>query len=83
MVTITPETRAATFKWFADHARECARAAQAGEFYVNDVPRYVEAREAEALRYEQGEGGTSLAFLQRAIFIQTGECWPILPARES
>lgn len=77
-VALTEETISATWKHFADQCRACAAAAKAGEFHVNDLRSYVDDQEALARMFEAREGRMSLGFLQRAVFIQTGECPPIL-----
>lgn len=81
-VTLTAETIAATFQWFADNARLCASEAQAGAFFVNNLSDYVKRKEAEALEYEakknEEPNRLSLAFLQRAYYIQSGESVPML-----
>lgn len=80
-VTLTPETLDLTWQWFADLDRECARAAQAGEFRVNDLPRYVADCEERAARYDAHDNGgrpLSLTFIQRAYFIQSGKSVPLL-----
>jgi hypothetical protein len=80
-VTLTDATLDATWQWFANHERECARAAQAGEFRVNDLARYVEHCNQNAARYDahNTEGRPlSLTFIQRAYFIQSGESVPML-----
>lgn len=83
-VTLTDATIRETFRWYADIERKCSAAAQAGEFRVNDLPRYVADCEASAKKYDaQAESGAeerlSLAFIQQAYFIQSGESVPILP----
>ena len=80
-VTLTTETINAAWQWFADNQRECARAAQAGEFRVNDLARYVADCEQQAARYDAHDTGgrpLSLTFIQRAYFIQSGESVPML-----
>ena len=78
MATLTREAVNATREWFADNARACAAEAQRGEVRVNDLPAYVtwcEERAAAALR---GDYDRSLTFLQRATYIQTGNCPALL-----
>lgn len=82
-VVLTVETLAKTFQWFADNQRACAEGAQNGDFFVNDVENYVLDCNARAQVYEaQIEKGPfgrlSLAFLQRAYYIQSGESVPML-----
>lgn len=82
IVTITSETIAATYDWFAANSRLCASEAKAGKFFVNDLDKYVEECEAQALEYEackeKETGRFSFAFMQRAYYIQTGESIPLL-----
>ena len=82
-VELTQETIDATLRWYADHNRALARAAQAGEFRVNDLAAWIAGSEASAAQWEAMIGGDPgrmwLGFWQRAIDIQTGECVPILP----
>ena len=82
-ITLTKETIEATFQWYADHARLCASEAKAGAFRVNDLERYVRENEEEALSYERQkkdgpDGRYSLAFIQQAYYIQSGESVPML-----
>lgn len=82
-VILTVETIKKTFQWYADNQRACAKAAQNGEFFVNDLEDYVSDCNARAQVYEaQIESGPfgrlSLAFLQRAYYIQSGESVPML-----
>lgn len=77
-VQLTAETIYATRRWFANKAIGCALSAQLGEHHVNDLGRYVAWREEAAVSSLDGAGDHTLAFIQRAYFIQTGECVPIL-----
>jgi hypothetical protein len=76
---ITQETIRATRQWFADNAHACISEARSGAVRVNDLPAYAawcDERAAAALR---GEYDHSLTFLQRATYIQTGDCPALLP----
>ena len=77
-VTLTEETIAATWKHFADHERLCAEEARAGILKPNDVDKYIEKCESNAALYDSREMRISVTWIQRAYFIQTGECVPIL-----
>lgn len=77
-VVLTDETLSATWKWHADLERRCAAAAASGEMRVNDLDGYVKDCEARAVAYEAREGRMSLAFIQQAYFIQSGESVPLL-----
>lgn len=76
---ITPETVTRTRQWFAENYQACIDEALSGEVFVNNLPLYVEQmakRKAEAL---SGRCDHTLAFRQKAVYIQTGECHAILP----
>lgn len=82
-VVLTVETIKTTLQWYADHERRCAAGATSGDFFVNDVDSYVAGREWQAAEYErQIEEGMdermSLAFIQQAYYIQSGESVPML-----
>lgn len=81
-ITLTAETMEATFQWYADNCRECAKQASEGAFWVNDLDEYVKYCERDALAFERQkkdgpDGRYSLAFLQQALYIQTGESVPL------
>jgi len=77
-IEITQETIQATREWFAENARACIAGAESGEYFVNDLSKYRKGKrrcEREALN---GDYDYSLTFVQRALYIQTGECVPLL-----
>jgi len=77
---LTPESIQAARQWYADNALACIAEAREGKVKVNDPEAYYlecRQRHADALA---GKFDSSLAFRQRAQFIQTGECVPILSA---
>lgn len=76
---LTPETIHATRQWFADNALACIAEVESGDVKVNNRERYFSQcrqRHADALA---GKGDHTFAFRQRAHYIQTGECVPLLP----
>lgn len=79
MTLLTPETIRATRQWFADNERACIAEAQSGEVRVNDLPDYIAWREESAAAALRGDYDRSLTFLQRATYIQTGNCPALLP----
>ena len=79
MTLLTPETIRATRQWFADNARVCIAAAQSGKVRVNDLTAYIAWQEESAAAALRGDYDRSLTFLQRATYIQTGECPALLP----
>lgn len=77
-VELTPESIGATQRWFADNALHSLDDALSGRVRVNDLPGYVQwcrERFAHALT----DAGThSVAFAQRAYYLQTGESVALL-----
>ena len=73
-----PETILATRQWFADNARACIDSATTGEFHVNDLDKWVATLNHEIMASLRGENDHTLAFMQRALYIQTGECVALL-----
>ncbi len=78
-VTITPGTIERTRKHFADLCRACIAEAESGERPVNDLPAY-EAWQCESIaRVMAGGDDHTLTFMQRAYWLQTGDCPALLP----
>lgn len=78
--TITKEQAViAARQWFADNAQACINEATSGQVKVNDLDKYVQDQKLSMAEYLNGTWDHTLAFQQRATFIQTGECHPILP----
>ena len=76
-VALTPETIALTREHFADISRRCIADATEGRQHVNDLDSYVAWQES-AIRDVMTCERFSLTFLQRAHWIQTGECVALL-----
>lgn len=79
---LTPETIQAARQWFADNADACVREAEDGTFplashYPLDLYRMQQAAARRAAL--AGEYDHTVAFKQRAYFIQTGESVALLP----
>lgn len=81
---LTEETIIATRQWYADNATECISQARlyietdgAQGFRVNDIDRYTKWNEKCAADSLAGLSDNNFAFMQRAYFIQTGECVPL------
>jgi hypothetical protein len=68
-----------TRQWFADNALAAAEDARAGRTRVNDLEGYLRDSERRAAYFLAGEGDSSVAFLQRAYYVQTGESVALLP----
>ena len=73
------DTINATRQWFADSAQACVNEAISGQVKVNDLDKYVQDQKRRMAEYLNGTWDHTLAFQQKATFIQTGECHPILP----
>jgi hypothetical protein len=78
-VELTPETIALTRQHFADIHRACIREAEAGEVRVNDLASYVQWQEACIRSALDETSRLSVTFLQRAYWLQTGDCPALLP----
>lgn len=77
-MVLTQETIQETRKWFADNAEDCINGAMAGEFFVNDISAYVDWQRRRITQSLSGEWDHTFTFLQRALYIQTGVCVPLL-----
>ena len=75
---LTPETIQATREWFADNARRCIAGATNGEWHVNNLAHYVEWQNQRIEESLAGKWDRTFTFQQRAWFMQTGECIPLL-----
>lgn len=69
----------ATRQWFADNALACIDEVERGDVKVNDRDSYFSWRRQDHADALAGKFDGSLAFLQRAWFMQTGESIPLLP----
>lgn len=77
-VEITPETILATREHFAQISRDCIAEVQSGRTRVNDLASYVAWREQAIDDSLAGKGDHTLTFMQRALWLQTGECPALL-----
>ena len=81
-VVITQESITACRQWFADNADACVREAEDGtaplasHYPIELYREKMAARKASALA---GEFDHTFAFMQRAHYMQTGECVALLP----
>lgn len=78
-MNLTNETIYATRQWYADNAQACIDEAVSGRVRVNDLDKYIIEQTGKVEEYLIGRWDHTLAFQQKAVFIQTGECHPILP----
>jgi hypothetical protein len=77
-VVITAETIQKTRQWFADNAQDCILGANRGEFYVNDLGKFTDWQNRCIAESLSGAWDHNLTFVQRALFIQTGQSIPML-----
>ena len=77
-MTLTTESIQAAREWFATNALACIHEASTGKVRVNDLPKYIS--ECTQLHEDAlvGKLDHTFTFWQRAHFIQTGECVPLL-----
>tara|TARA_R110000744_G_C19371770_1_gene563260 strand:+ start:85843 stop:86082 length:240 start_codon:yes stop_codon:yes gene_type:complete len=79
MPKLTEQTILDCRQWFADNADACIEDAVSGKVFVNDLNKYTQdmiKRKCEALA---GDYDHTFTFLQRATWMQTGECHALLP----
>lgn len=75
---LSDETIKATRQWFHDNALACIAEVKSGAVRVNNPEKYFEQCERRAADALQGKGDHTFTFQQRAYFIQTGVCVPLL-----
>lgn len=78
-VELTEETIIKTREWFAQNCLDCIEEAESGEVSVNDLDEYRKWRLQSREDDLSGKNDHTVTFLQRAYFIQTGECVALLP----
>lgn len=78
-VELTEESILKAREWFADNARGCIEEVQNGSVKVNDPESYFKWCEERVKDALAGHNDHTLTFLQRAHYIQTGECVALLP----
>lgn len=80
---LTNETIQVTRQWFADNSQACIDEVMSGDIvlpsHVNKVDYFASCR-VRAVEHLSGKWDHTFTFLQRAHFIQTGECVALLPA---
>ena len=77
-IEITNETIQATRKWFADNAQACIDGATNSEWKVNDLPEYIAFQKRNIEASLRGDYDHTFTFVQKAIYIQTGQSVPLL-----
>jgi hypothetical protein len=77
-VILTAETITATRRSIADNCKACIDEAKSGKVRVNDLPSYIVQKRHEAAGSLVGKHDHCLSFLQKAVYIQTNECVPLM-----
>lgn len=78
-IELTEESIQKAREWFADNAQGCIDEVLNGTVKVNDNESYFKWRKKQIEEAMSGQYDHTLTFLQRAHFIQTGECVALLP----
>lgn len=78
-VELTDESIQKAREWFRDNALACIEEVRSGEVKVNDPEEYFAWCNERAKNAMEGKSDHTFAFMQRAHFIQTGECVALLP----
>lgn len=77
-IAITHETILKTREHFADNARACINDVRSGTLRPNNPERYIAEEQSLIADILDGKSDHTLTFVQRALWIQTGECPPLL-----
>ena len=72
------ETRQKAREWFRDNALACIAEMESGAVKVNAPSKYRKQMEQRAVEAMRGDYDSSFTFLQRAHYIETGECIVLL-----
>lgn len=78
-VELTQESIIAARQWFHDNALACISEVESGAVKVNDPAEYFAWRKQQAADSLAGKNDHTFALLQKAHYIQTGECIAFLP----
>lgn len=73
------ESIASARAWYIENMEGCIEDALSGKTRVNDLAKYVADQTEAIARLSRGESDYTFALLQRAWFIETGECVALLP----
>lgn len=76
---ITQETIQRTRQHFADIAQGCINEAISGEVKVSNLQSYIEWQQGSIEYTLSGKNDFTFTFMQRAYWLQTGECVALLP----
>jgi DNA-binding transcriptional regulator YdaS (Cro superfamily) len=76
---LTEQSMQQAREWFAANAQTCIDDAVAGLVLVNDIRTYIKWQQILKDDTLAGSYDHTLTFLQKAYWIQTGECVALLP----
>jgi len=77
-VPLTPETVQRTREHFVENQYACIAEAESGEVRGNDLPSYVADCHTAIADINAGKWDHTFTFLQRAHWLQTGDCVALL-----
>jgi len=77
-VLLTSETINKTRLSFYENAIACIEEALSGEVSVNNIIDYIKWKKKQSFEALQSKAPYSFTFIQRAYYIQSGECIPLL-----
>lgn len=77
-VILSNETIDKTCQWYADNSQGCIDEVLSGKVSVNDQDEYIKTKLADKHNYLTKNFDLSLAFYQKALYIQTGQNTAIL-----
>lgn len=80
---ITPETIQRTREHFAALGRACIDDARCGAVPVGNLESFIAWQEGMISSYLAGDSDDTFTFMQRAHWLQTGECLPLLATPEA
>lgn len=77
-IELTADTIQRTREHFAAICRDCVQEAEEGKVHVTDLAHYVRWQRDSEAEFLAGRWDHTFTFLQRAHWLQTGECVPLL-----
>lgn len=78
-IEITEQSIQRTRKWFSENELACIEEVKNGNVHVNNNEAYFAWRKQQAEEYMEGKHDCTIAFLQRAYYLQTGKDVALLP----
>lgn len=78
-VEILPSIIHLTKQYFIDIHHKCITGASEGKFFVNDLNSYIDWQQEMINDLDNGKSDYSFTFIQRAYWLQSGQCIALLP----